>query len=802
MKSSRPEIFLSRPAVTILTLLIMLLVLNIPCTVFGAIPSSERAALISLYNSTEGDNWSDNSGWKTPPVSEDGFAAPGTENTWYGVTVIGDRVERISLGNNILTGSIPAEIENLPALKELNLYGNGITGMIPPELGNLTGLIYIWLSGNELTGPIPAELGNLQNLTYLQLSENQLSGTLPTELFNLENLLSLDLSFNQVTGTIPPEIGNMTNLTRFMTFSNELTGPIPSELGNLNNLTTLFLSNNQLTGSIPPELGNLTNLTTLYLSNNQLTGSIPPELGNLTNLTILYLSNNRLTGSIPPELGNLTNLTILYLSNNQLTGSIPPELETLPNLTDISFDNNPLIGSWSYFSPQVAEKNKTQTVKVLCKPDVTFTDVKFYEGWTGKEITMRDRGDGVYEAELNVADLISNLHTDDVNRIFAGYVKIYNGSVLEKQYNKFLDVLTEDIPDVTIFKDNDVQITAYLFNTTGTYFTPVEDITGKFYEYYGDDFDFINIIYDEGRHLNRHYISVSNSVQNIGESLFDNSGRYGSGGRLKGVIRFPIPGLFDLAHEVFSHELGHRWVNYIDFEPLYRMSRHWPISTLAYGIMGYEQGYTFNYRINQINNNEWQLHANESPKEYSDLALYLMGLIPYWEVGTHIIFHDQNQPIEDGAVWVGPVTEIDGYDVVSEMGERIPDYNNSIKSFRVATILVTQENLASPEMMRLYDWFSSRAELTEATDTHLGFRKGADNPFYLATRGLATVSVLIDATLSTTENSSTTGNSETEDTPVNGDSKGEVENSGGGNGGGGGCFIETVFFSSKTTGIK
>jgi hypothetical protein len=35
--------------------------------VFGAIPSQERAAIIALYNSTNGDNWTDNSGWKTPP---------------------------------------------------------------------------------------------------------------------------------------------------------------------------------------------------------------------------------------------------------------------------------------------------------------------------------------------------------------------------------------------------------------------------------------------------------------------------------------------------------------------------------------------------------------------------------------------------------------------------------------------------------------------------------------------------------------------------------------------------------------
>ena len=42
----------------------------------AAIPPSERAALIALYNSTNGDGWTDKSGWKTPPLDTDGFAMP------------------------------------------------------------------------------------------------------------------------------------------------------------------------------------------------------------------------------------------------------------------------------------------------------------------------------------------------------------------------------------------------------------------------------------------------------------------------------------------------------------------------------------------------------------------------------------------------------------------------------------------------------------------------------------------------------------------------------------------------------
>ena len=54
------------------------------------ISASERAVLIALYNSTGGSNWKDDSGWKEPPLDDDGFSMPGTECDWFGVTCSAD----------------------------------------------------------------------------------------------------------------------------------------------------------------------------------------------------------------------------------------------------------------------------------------------------------------------------------------------------------------------------------------------------------------------------------------------------------------------------------------------------------------------------------------------------------------------------------------------------------------------------------------------------------------------------------------------------------------------------------------
>ena len=298
--------------------------------------STDKAALVALYNATGGPNWGNNRNWLSDrPTGE-----------WSGVSTDGDgRVTELRLAGNQLSGSIPSELGNLANLQTLLLDGNQLSGSIPSELGNLANLEWLWLDGNQLSGSIPSELGNLPNLEWLWLAGNQLSGSIPSELGNLANLQTLDLAGNQLSGSIPSELGNLANLQTLDLAGNQLSGSIPPELGNLANLEWLWLDGNQLSGSIPPELGNLANLEWLWLDGNQLSGSIPPELGNLANLEWLLLDGNQLSGSIPPELGNLANLETLLLDGNQLSGSIPPELGNLANLEWLLLDGNQLSGS-------------------------------------------------------------------------------------------------------------------------------------------------------------------------------------------------------------------------------------------------------------------------------------------------------------------------------------------------------------------------------------------------------------------------------------------------------------------------
>lgn len=296
---------------------------------------NDSLALVALYESTDGANWTNNTNWLTgQPVVN-----------WYGITVSENRVIAIQLDQNNLIGTIPDELGSLTELTRLNLRNNQISGEIPAKIGNLNKLTQLFLENNMLTGTIPIEIENLSNLEQLDLHFNNLSGTIPPGIFNMTNLTTLILFGNELSGTLSKEIGNLVNLQSLELYSNLLSGEIPTEIGSLTKLTRLFLALNQFTGAIPASIGNLINLTNLQLNGNQLTGIIPPEIGNLTELRTLLFYHNQLDGSILPEIGNLTNLTQLNLSSNQLSDSIPVEMGNLINMRSLELNNNQLTGA-------------------------------------------------------------------------------------------------------------------------------------------------------------------------------------------------------------------------------------------------------------------------------------------------------------------------------------------------------------------------------------------------------------------------------------------------------------------------
>ena len=262
--------------------------------------AEDREALVKVYDSTGGPNWTNNDNWLSD--------AP--LGLWHGV----------------ITGPDGRVIK-------LHLQRNNLSGNIPPELGNLSELQELILEVNNLSGQIPSSLGNLSQLRRLSIQVDPLSGSIPPQLGNLSSLESLYIRQTPVEGSIPPELGHLSNLREFILENNSLSGEIPASLGNLSSLKTLSISGNQIGGAIPPELGKLVQLETLWFDRNRLSGTIPDELRSLLNLKKLSLSRNRLSGTVPSWLGNLSNLEMLWLGGNpQLSGCLPEGLREVPTL--------------------------------------------------------------------------------------------------------------------------------------------------------------------------------------------------------------------------------------------------------------------------------------------------------------------------------------------------------------------------------------------------------------------------------------------------------------------------------------
>ncbi len=306
-------------------------------------PTTDSLALVGLYNTTNGQNWTIRWNLSQPM------------RNWYGVITNGNgTVGVLNLGNNNLSGTV-SDL-NLPNLRILDLSQNFISGQVPnftycPYIeslnleknlfsGNLPlfntnlRLIFLKINNNQLTGAIP----NFQNLTQLQmldLRNNYLSGSIPN--FNkLDTLLNLELSNNKLTGNLP-NFNEMTNLRVLDLAHNELGGFIPTFL-NQDSLKILDLSFNKLIGPIPNFLS-LFGLNSLILNNNLLSGQIP----NFTNLSALnenlLLQNNKLIGTVP-NFSNLWNVKTINISNNRIDSI--PKFTMLTGLNYLDVSKNKL----------------------------------------------------------------------------------------------------------------------------------------------------------------------------------------------------------------------------------------------------------------------------------------------------------------------------------------------------------------------------------------------------------------------------------------------------------------------------
>jgi len=306
--------------------LFILILLTLGQALTAATSERDSLALVELYNSCNGNAWTNV--WDlNSPVSG-----------WSGISVINGRVTTLSLNNYNLSGALPWQLGQLDSLKSINLGSDPITGVFPDSLWNLKKLETLYLSNTSLEGSISPQIGQMKNLKTLYITSSKFSGELPAEIGNCTKLERIRLNNNQFSGELPSTLANLPALYDLYINFNNFNGPFPVFLTNNLLMTTLALEYNQFSGPIPDEIGNMTNLTWVYLAGNQFNGAIPASLGNLTKTTFLQLNDNQLTGPIPVEIGSMTSLQYIRLQSNDLSGALPQSVAAMPNLKEIRVD--------------------------------------------------------------------------------------------------------------------------------------------------------------------------------------------------------------------------------------------------------------------------------------------------------------------------------------------------------------------------------------------------------------------------------------------------------------------------------
>ena len=236
---------------------------------------------------------------------------------------------------------------------------------------------------------------------------------------------------------------------------------------------------------------------------------------------------------------------------------------------------------------------------------------------------------------------------------------------------------------------------------------PRTEIAKEFLRKHADNYDFIvvfsNFEYETKDALAFH-IGVQNKVAGLGLPIYDNTGEFGSNGKLQGYIDMaamsrynlnPYSSGFDKVLQVFAHEFLHQWASKVnvrgaDGKPsdmlLGRDGMHWSFLL--------DSGASVEYGHQWQDNGNGTFTSVASRQFYSPLDLYLMGMLKKEEVPPFYIIDspgtDKTRLPENGVTVNGTRRDLAIDDVIAVEGPRIPDADRAQKEFRLGFVLLTR----------------------------------------------------------------------------------------------------------------
>lgn len=252
---------------------------------------------------------------------------------------LSDRIQLLSLENNMIKEITVEHLSHLNLLETLNLQNNGLSsaGLEDEGLEMLESLTYLYLAYNNLTSAPKALPHSLVNADF---SSNELTRVYPYTFGYKPKLRSVFLHNNKLSDSgLPAHMFNGSDSLEQLTLSSNLLQQVPQNLPS--SLHRLHLKNNKLKGIPAGAFTDLSDLRELHLQDNQLNSQDihTAAFSDLSSLEFLDLSNNNLT-VIPSGLPK--TLQLLHLERNCIQSIPPDSLSSLRNLEYLLIHNNKL----------------------------------------------------------------------------------------------------------------------------------------------------------------------------------------------------------------------------------------------------------------------------------------------------------------------------------------------------------------------------------------------------------------------------------------------------------------------------
>lgn len=237
-----------------------------------------------------------------------------------------------------------------------------------------------------------------------------------------------------------------------------------------------------------------------------------------------------------------------------------------------------------------------------------------------------------------------------------------------------------------------------------------------------------------------HHLTIQNSVENIGQNIYDFSGNYNST-ELIGLIR--LEEAWGMRPNILNHEVMHQWNSYL------QSAHFWLVDPSGHTGLVEEGSSCFeNYRntFEHVNANIYSYRQYISNGFAGELEGYLAGL---WDAPQNLrtlknYFHDPSLPtVNMGDYWLVQVFADEIYDVSrTELfslygGERIPNYQNSPNDYDAVVVVFSAQDFLSDNFLKGFHYSSvvnefedPDSEYNAMYDVVFPYQNGSDHPVY------------------------------------------------------------------------